>query len=318
MLLLVRLKFKSAISVGNGELSQGENFKGILHSDTIFSALINEWVRIFGNNENEIENLISKLNSSTPPFRISSAFPYFLNYYYIPLPYGTEEIYMESLKEVKFLELFDFLSLAAGDHERLKKIRIKNPLDRIMYDFTSPRVTIDRTIASSNVYQSSGWLMHQDAGNYFLIDLKDEGIKDKLAVCIRMLGESGIGGDRSIGFGAFEADISNADDIDGWSELFKEREGGDVFYCSLSLCCPLNDEAKEAVSYRIVPRKGWIFSHSSAKQMKRRGCRMFAEGSIFKKPVRGQVVDVTPSIFRQEHNIYRYGLGMMIEISKIY
>jgi CRISPR/Cas system CSM-associated protein Csm4 (group 5 of RAMP superfamily) len=47
-------------------------------------------------------------------------------------------------------------------------------------------------------------------------------------------------------------------------------------------------------------------------QMKRRECKMFSEGSLFESSIKGCVADVTPSVFRQEHNVYRYGLGMMV------
>ncbi len=310
MFLLVKLKFKRAIQIGSGDLSQGDEFRGILHSDTIFSAIVNEWVRI---HRDSVDELISNLNTDFPPFRISSAFPYLLEEFYLPTPYGTDELYMEKLKDVPFLELFDFIELADGNHERIKKKKLKNLVKDLITNFTAPRVTIDRITTTTNIYQTTGWLIKEGGGLYFLIDLKDESYRDKLELCIKMLGESGIGGDRSIGYGLFEAEFVQIDGMAGWTELFQKRDG-DISCYSLSLCYPsTNDEAKEAISYQIVSRKGWIFSRSSAKQMKRRECKMFVEGSLFKTPIKGEIVDVTPSEFRSEHNVYRYGLGMMIK-----
>ncbi|MEW6617936.1 MAG: type III-A CRISPR-associated RAMP protein Csm4 [bacterium] len=322
MLLLARMRFKRAISIGGGDLSLGEGFTGILHSDTIFSGIANKLAEIPSNYDGgySIKELISNLNTDSPPFRISSAFPYFMDEYYLPTPYGTGELYLEKLKDVPLIKLSDFLELASGNYERIKKKPLKDSVNELMVSFTAPRVTIDRITTSTNIYQTTGWLMNQDCGLYFLIDLKDELLKDKLLLCIRLLGESGIGGDRSIGYGIFDSELIEIDNLPEWSELFQERGGKNTSYYSLSLCYPSNnDEAKEAISYNILSRKGWIFSSSSIKQSKRRECKMFAEGSLFKSPIKGQMAKVAPSRFRQEeHEVYRYGLGMMVEIVNHY
>jgi CRISPR-associated protein Csm4 len=316
VLLLIKLRFKSAIRIGGGDIVQGEEFRGILHSDTIFSAIINEWVRIYGSNT--LFDLLSILNGDPPAFRISSAFPYYLNEFYLPTPIGIGELYMEKLRDVPFLELYDFLDLAEGKQDIIRKRKLKNPFDELIFNLTAPRVSIDRISVATNIFETSGWLIKQGGGLYFLIDLIDESLRSKLEICLKMLGESGIGGDRSVGYGHFDAEIQVADMTTGWSDLFKKREGNNIVYYTLSLCHPSNDEAREALTYQILSRKGWIFSRSSGKQMKRRACKMFAEGSVFKNPVKGQIADVTPSEFISEHNVYRYGLGMTVEIINLY
>jgi CRISPR-associated protein Csm4 len=309
MLLLVRLKFRSGLKIGEGDLPTGG---GILHSDTLFGAILNQWAKLY--ESDSIVDLILNLNVNSPPFRISSAFPYILGEYYLPTPYGNSELYMEKLKNLPFLELFDFLELAKGNDDWIKKKKLRNPMEDLISNFVAPRVTIDRISANTNIYQTPGWLMNKNGGLYFLIDLKDESFLRKLKVSVRMLGESGLGGDRSVGYGLFEPEFENIDGIEGWSEVFQKREGENIVYCTLSLCCPLTGEEAEAISYRILPRKGWIFSSSSIKQMKRRECKMFAEGSLFTSPIQGEIIDVTPSGYYSEHNVYRYGLGMMVEI----
>ena len=161
----------------------------------------------------------------------------------------------------------------------------------------------------------TGQFFRKGGGLYFLIDLQDNALKDKIALCINLLGEQGLGGDKSVGFGQFTTSITNIDSSPYWTDLFKKREGGKKYYYSLSLCCPANkEEALSSISYQIVPRKGWILSSSSPKQMKRRECKMVAEGSLFNKPVNGMIENVTPSKFISEHHIYRYGLVMLVEL----
>lgn len=307
MLLLVRLKFKSALRIGGGETTQDDEFQGILHSDTIFSALMNEWVRLFS--DNTVDQLVADM-----PFKLSSAFPYSMNEYYLPTPIGTGKLYMEKLKDVPFLELYDFLDLAEGNYKGLLKKELKNPADEMMFNRTVPRVTIDRMSASTNIFESSGWLFKDGGGLYFLVELKDETFRDKFELCMKLLDHSGLGADRSIGYGLFESEIEGIDTGGAWADLFKTRVGERTAYCALSLIYPSKEEAKEALSYRYLTRRGWIFSRSSTIQMKRRACKMFAEGSLFRTPIKGQIADATPTEFA-DHKIYRYGLGMMAEVA---
>lgn len=306
MLLLVRLKFKNALRIGGGETTQDNEFQGILHSDTLFSAIMNEWVRLFP--DDEVDNLVADI-----PFKLSSAFPYFTNDYYLPTPVGTGKLYMEKLKDAPFLELYDFLELAKGNNRGILKKELNNPVDDMMFNLTVPRVSIDRISTATNIFESSGWLFKDGGGLYFLVELIDETIRDKVELCIKLLGDSGLGADRSIGCGLFESEIENITVGGPWMDLFGKRDGDKTAHCALSLICPAKEEAKEALSYRRVTRKGWIFSRSSAVQMKRRACKMLAEGSLFKVPIKGQIADVTPSEFT-DHKIYRYGRGIMVAL----
>lgn len=311
MLFLVKLNFKGTLAVGDNEFGESNVLRGTVHSDTLFSGIVNQCVKI--PDSYSIDHLISKLNSNSPPFRISSAFPYRGTEYYLPIPRGTDDLYMDISKDVPYLELSDFLELANGERGRLAKIPRKNPVNEFITGHISPRVTIDRLANVSNPYQRTGWKMAEGSGLYFLLDIQDETIKDTLELCVRMLGDAGIGSDRNVGYGTFDPEISPISDDSDWMELFLDRTGEQINYCALSLCCPANNrEAKEAISYGIISRNGWILSNSSFMQMKRRECKMFSEGSLFRRPIEGRIADVTPSIFRQEHNVYRYGLGMMV------
>ncbi len=306
MLLLVRLKFKSAFRIGGGETTQDDEFQGILHSDTLFSAIMNEWVRLFS--DDTVDQLVADM-----PFRISSAFPYSTNEYYLPTPIGTGKLYMEKLKNVPFLELYDFLDLAEGNYKTILNKELKNPVDEMMFIHTVPRISIDRISTSTNIYDSTGWLFKDGSGLYFLVDLRDTTFRDKFELCIKLLGDSGLGADRNIGYGLFESEIEEVDTAGAWAQLFVTRSGDKSAYCTLSLTYPFKDEAKEALSYRLLTRRGWIFSRSSTAQMKRRACKMFAEGSLFKKPIRGDIATVTPMDFT-DHQIYRHGIGLMVKI----
>ena len=94
----------------------------------------------------------------------------------------------------------------------------------------------------------------------------------------------------------------------------KNAEGN--CFCILSLWYPKDDEQIGIKAYQTVLRKGWIFSMSSAKQMKRKTLRMFKEGSIFGNQPKGKLVDVTPPGF-DDHRVCRWGKALSVKMSVI-
>lgn len=321
MRYLVKLRFKSGVHIGSDMATPGsESIATMIHSDTIFSAIINQWVRLpnkgsNGENIPSIEELIEGFKNSLPPFLLSSAFLFKEEDYYLPTPIGTSPLFFKTLKDVPFLELDDFLYLANGDYEKLRDKIFDNPEDHIVSFFTNPRVTLDRLTNTSNIFSSSG-ITFKQGGLYFIVDFNDDALVFPFFASLEILSHAGFGGDRSVGYGAFTFEKEPIDDHPRWSIIFQKKEGP-ISYCSLSLCFPHEGEERNALSYRLIPRKGWIYSSSSPVQLKRRECKMFSEGSLFSELIKGQLVDVTPDEFKEFHPVYRYGFGMMVVIQNI-
>ncbi len=316
MFFLVKLKFKRAVSFGNYSLLDHDHPWGMIHSDTLFSAILNHWVK--ADRSIDVLKLITELDSDDPPFLMSSAFPFSDTAYYLPTPRGTSEIYSELLKDFPYLELSHFASLASGETEPLWRLGHEIPGRDLVSHDVAPRVTIDRVSNATNLFQIENWTMPFNSGLYFILDLRDESLKPALELSIKLLGEAGVGADRSTGHGIFDCVFDDVSDDPTWCRFLRTKTAHDLSYCALSLCCPAvspstgKSEASEAKSYRIISRSGWISSSSSWMQGKRRECRMFAEGSLFTTPVKGCIAEVTPSIFEGEHRIYRYGLGLIV------
>ena len=321
MRYLVKLRFKRGVHIGSDMATPGsESIATMIHSDTIFSAIINQWVRLpnkgsNGENISSIEKLIEGFKNSLPPFLLSSAFLFKEEDYYLPAPIGTSQLFFKTLKDVSFLELDDFLYLANGDYEKLQDKIFDNPEDHIMSFFTNPRVTLDRLTNTSNIFSSSG-ITFKQGGLYFIVDFSDDTFLFPFFASLELLSYAGFGGDRSVGYGAFTFEKEPIDTHLRWSPIFQKKEGP-VSYCSLSLCLPHKIEENKALSYKMVPRKGWIYSSSIPIQLKRRECKMFSEGSLFSELIKGQIVDVSPEEFKEKefHPVYRYGLGMMVAIA---
>jgi CRISPR-associated protein Csm4 len=319
MLFLVKLRFKKSVAFGNFSLFDEDLPWGTIHSDTLFSALLNQWAKIPG--AYEVDRLIHDFHSGPPPFLISSAFPFGSDTYFLPTPRGTSDLYADSLKDFPYLDLDSFLKLARGEKDQLREIVGDIPAAGLVYLDAVQRVTIDRVTNATNLFQTDTWTMFPGSGLYFLLDSRDDSHLDTLKIGLRMLGEAGIGADRSIGYGTFDWGIHPISDVSEWSELFEVGAAEGLTYCSLSLCCPEFDKitkqypgALEAISYRIISRSGWISSSSSWGQSKRRACKMFAEGSLFRSPIGGCIANVTPSGFEEKygHEVFRYGLAFMV------
>lgn len=316
MRYLVKLRFKRGVHIGSDMATPGsESIATMIHSDTIFSAIVNQWVRLtgkgdYGGNIPSIEELIEGFKNSTPPFLLSSAFLFKEEDYYLPTPIGTSPVFFKTLKDVSFLELDDFVELADGNCNKLQNRTFSNPEEQIVSFFTNPRVTLDRITNTSNIFSSSG-ISFKRGGLYFIVDFSSEAFAFPFFAALELLSYAGFGGDRSVGYGSFTFEKELIDAHPRWGLIFQKREGT-VSYCSLSLCFPHEGEERNAFTYRLIPRKGWIYSSSTSVQLKRRECKMLSEGSLFSEPIKGQLVDVTPGEFKGFHPVYRYGFGMMV------
>ena len=169
-----------------------------------------------------------------------------------------------------------------------------------------PRVAIDRKTSASNIYHFGEVSFAQNCGLYFLMDLRLKEYEKKLKASIRVLGDEGIGGDRTYGKGLFKAEFE---------ELKMDLEPKDHFV-TLSLYYPKEEEVSISRYYELVNRGGWIYS-IDAKNMRRKTVRMFSEGSVFKfadmpkSGFYGDLANVKPEGFA-EHEVYRYGYAFAV------
>lgn len=181
-----------------------------------------------------------------------------------------------------------------------------------------PRVTVDRRANASAVYQA-GRVWFQPGGGLWLLARWREDWRERGALALRVLGDAGIGGERSAGHGQFHLHGPHV-----LAGLPDPTPGGR--FVTLSPYYPTEAElAKvldgEDVSYRLHVRRGWMSSPDSTDPaageplrggaLRRKAVRMFAEGSVLHWPdgeaVRGDLADVTPEAF-DAHKVWRYGL----------
>ena len=347
----------------------------IFHSDSLFSAIINNYAKING-----MVSIDDKFIKTFP--KISSVFHYveiekknnekyeFIdNIFFIPKPYAKLDVFdkfpeddSKKIKKVEFISLgiLKILNniggkLDANDMDKYilsKKYLVSQAelkllgLDNIQSDdkrreqiykkikiaelVKEQKVRVNRDFSKDNepfteehfqMCESEYYIEDTNknkeyykikAGFYFLIEDLDES-NEKLLQSIYLIKDEGLGGERSTGKGLFE-DIK----IDGFDDGLNEIEpNDDKFFVSLSLVFPdvTDKEYDNAKSFELIERKGFVYSPFSLVEYRKRIVRMFKEGSIFDKKVKGKIETVVKKDKDKfEHNVYRYGKAFLIPI----
>lgn len=309
---IIKFKFISPLHIGSDEAGIGvENVQSMIHSDTIFSALVNSASLM---NNNYIDFLLQG------NFRISSAFPYKENHYFLPRPFypfpSTFGKYSKEVKKLEFLQEVDFQAWIKGELNEKNitgAISRSQNIEEISTLDIHPRNFIDRQTSNTIIYHCGGVVFQKNCGLYFILETDNEGKKGRFQDILKTLKKLGFGGERSIGYGQFSFEIIGAIDTEAgiWKNI-KNNEGNS--FSLLSLCYPAENENINAKAYQTVLRKGWVFSTSSKKQMKRKTFRMFKEGSVFINQLKGKIVDVTPQGFN-DHDVYRYGKAFSVKMN---
>lgn len=302
-------------SRGNDNYEQGETF---LRSDTLSAAILAAWSRLDPDGSAE--------RAANPPYRLSSAMPWAGGVCFLPRPAPTLAVRLdpERLRDNKRLKKIQWLStrlwraVAGGyplnDAEALQ-IRPgglallpdeRLPADPLWVHEERPRLAMDR---ASNAH-ADALLFHfgrvwfpPEAGMYFLADFADDARRADFETALAWLGDEGIGADRSSGNGAFRFEHLPPPDL---------RPAGAGAAMALSLVNPAPADEQpgwlDGAAWKLVSRGGW----TGQTGLRKRRLRMFAEGSVFPRPLAGRVVDVTPD--HAPHPVYRDGRGFFIAL----
>ncbi len=347
-----------------GELGIGiEETSERVRSDTLFSAWLSAYARLFG--KDAVEQLLKQfLDSATPPVQMSSTFVYRYDgkqtIYYLPRPLtfpvnypaddGTDEgdlKFFKTYKKLSYLPLEVWQQWYQGEgfrkSDRAELIaETQGKSDGWLrqagtFDYKKafetdrvPKIAVDRITRATNLYHTGfvqfQWEPNDNdikslSGLYFLLYFSktDQKLEENVRAALHLLGEEGIGGERSSGAGRFQVEwleLSDPSLPNGWREVVKCSEQS-ACYCLMSLfwddeLSKLEQLIKDA-SYEIQARGGWIASPFSGRQLRRKTVRMFVEGSVFPEKTQGKLANVTPTGFTT-HSIYRNGISLSLPI----
>ncbi len=333
---IVRLYFKNAIHIGASNPGIGiEGTEGmIIHSDTLWAALCNNWAVAEHALDIPFREFRDSFINGNPLFRISSAFPMtHKGKYWLPKPISDpyefclpdeddrnemKMDYGKMLKRTSFISLESFRTWIDFEEGALEIIE-KESLNEGFSDDIRPHNTLNRTSMDSQIYHSGTTYFDKDeTGVYFLLQTTEQ-VKDIIQKLLYIIKDTaGIGGNRGIGMGTI--DMVNIEEADDNWDFLDETEDRNA-YCTLSLFYPEKNEEylNSAHAYNLILRKGWTGSLSVGRQVKRKTVHMFGEGSIFLEEPNGQLVDLTPDkkttpLWNGHHEIYRYGYALTVPI----
>ena len=311
----------------------------IIHSDTLFSAIINCYTTIYGKQSADI--FIREFRNGN--IKLSSVF-YFIDFlnndlaksiYFFPIPNLSEIGYNTSqnsdnityISENLFKELilnydpdtysskFNSDTQVFSDMfccENLEFLKNnKADIMQIMTEYKAEFTRITSQLNFSKRYVNTSLLLNQieldnfslKPGMFFLADINTS-FMDKFDASVRLLCDEGIGGKRSTGRGQFTK-----------FEKLEYKYDKDFFNSArikinLSLISPTGNDLKDLknnfIRYSSVLRGGWTPNNIKTKNL-----RMVKEGSIFKTKLQGRLVNITPLNFK-EHKIFRNGVGFFL------
>ncbi|MEN3008993.1 type III-A CRISPR-associated RAMP protein Csm4 [Pseudothermotoga sp.] len=255
---LILIEFEGGFRIGRGD--ESDSTLPTIHSDTIHGALV-YWA--FKLNPEEAENFAKSLKCSSLIFQ-------HMNDFLIPKPLILDSLSLENPKRLK-----------NANYVYLSKLSLKNPEESALMDqpvivTNIPRNALDRNTNKSMFYFVEVAHVKPDYVPCIILEFADT--YERLVVeCLRILADSGIGGDSTYGFGLFNFEIADL------PELF-ERSG--KYHCTLSLSIPNVDEIEKLNEgyYRILRKRGF---KKDVVQVKA-DLNYLSEGSTFPFPIKGR------------------------------
>ena len=329
MVNIFKFNFTAPIHIGTVK-SEMDSSDAILHSDSLYAAMVHAWVRLGGATSD-----IADEQGNPKGFTLSSLFPYFRkkeggDILFFPLPKGVklnsgvdrkkaEKIKFIDLPNFKQLQQAGFLNIAASAmHNRFLTAEEKFN-SRFMEAQVYPRVQVPRIGGEDALpYYLERIFFSKGSGFHCLVHFTDESVKPKILAALRYLGDEGLGTDRHVGNGHYELEVDEND----YSGLF---EGGHGYKVNLSMFCPGTQEElvsmlKPACAYaQPVKRGGWL-SRDGYLSYRKGTVYMFREGGIFyyEKNTGGKTVDLRPpkEIANIGEPVWRCGKSLFVPIAR--
>ncbi len=336
-MMIFDLELRAPLHVGEFVGIDREAVQSHIPSDTLFAALVMAWRAL--PDANALSARLAACKATEPALWLTSAFPRAGQVRFYPMPLGLrlnagdDALSAKQRKRVRWVsqELFDKLltfqdvraecepqaNFAQGATVWLTK-RERESLVQLLHstgdDLTLwreqivPHVTVDRHGDASNLHHSGRlsfvpgcglWLGAQGSGAAWVKDGLD------------LLRDSGIGGLRSTGHGAFTYTSTQRADL--------QRPARGYGVC-LSRYAPRNaSEIASALqapgsAYALVLVGGWC-QDDAGKAWRRKSTRLIAEGACLGAAARGGLVDVHPEGV-MVRPVYRYGLAFCAPVSE--
>lgn len=330
---IFHLALYGALHVGEVISVDREGVLDWLPSDSLFAAFVSAWAQSGA----DVNARLEKFKSAEPHFRLTSAFPWVGGIRFLPAPAALPEalgLIGKDAKRVQWLSSAVFEQLRAGEipdkkflhggkvwvtsdeFARLSTSHVNLDGDvRLWQNFVVPRVTVDRATNASNLFHAGRVSFADGEGLWFAArGDKMEWITEALAY----LGDTGLGGLRNYGHGAFKHTLDNDDSVLADAPM----HGAGI---SLARYAPRDADEIHATlqahgaAYRLVNVGGWC-TDDAGHAWRRRSVRMLAEGAILPDiaAAHGKLVVAQPEDIPEFRTraVYRYGFPFFVQAGK--
>ena len=327
------LALRGALHVGEAVSIDRETVLEWLPSDSLFAALVTAWAQTGA----DVKARLEPFTRGEPPFRISSAFPWVNGIRFFPAPAAFPEsatLEGKTAKRVRWLSASVLERLRGGEPvstdalvhrgtvwitpEESERLRARYSDDdgkiRLWQSFVVPRVTVDRASNTSNLFHAGRVSFAEGDGLWFA----GRGAQtDWVREALKVLADTGLGGLRNYGHGAFTLN-DGADDLpDSPSAdagmLLSRYAPGDADEIRATL-------QSDGAAYQLKTVGGWC-TDDTGQAWRRRMVRLVAEGALLPNVARarGKLVDVRPDKVSQftARAVYRYGLPFFIAAGRL-
>lgn len=327
-----RLSFQGPFHVDGRGVGFYEASEPFIRSDTLSAALLSTWALL--------DPAGAGQRAAEPPFRVSSCFPYWRDRFFLPRSVASFALRLpetrldehKALKKIQWLtpELWKQAAVAA-EHwqppvtiEPAKKMTVWQGVlalpteqahdlpERLWAEEERPRLAVERTSNSpieGALFHFGRVYFQPEGGLYFLAHFDDPACRAEFEAVLSLLGDQGLGADRTSGSGFFTWEPVKSPQLPPLSD-------GPAIALSLVNPAPedCQDDWLRDAKYNLINRGGWI----AYSGLRRRRVRMFTEGSEFVRPLQGRVVDVTPDMPDNlpPHRVYRDGRGFFVRLGK--
>ena len=315
------LNFRSPLHLGRRGVGLEETEISI-PADTLFSAICQTWRTFYG--ETHLTNFLAQYETGEP-FLLTSTFPFAGDTRFFPKPLidlnVDADADLKKLKKVRFVSEKCFRQIVNGEPIAFDSGHLINDGQLWIHDDDKcprtvwqtdkrPRVTLDRQSSTSEIWHLKAVKFEENCGLWFDAKFEVEEIQTQIETILRVLGDTGIGGERSAGYGTFDLHSESAE---------SESDPESNRFITLSPICPRDADQLnmliqgDNVGYALEERSGWIGS-SEGSGLRRQQVWMFTEGSVLNgnSAQVGRLVDLKPEAC--PHPVWRYAYAWPIKI----
>ena len=331
--LLYKLRFLNGIHIGTASGNTLEETMMSVYSDTFYSAIFNEYMKIY--NDDELYKI-----SETGEFLISDLLPFkekedMSTDFYLPKPFISVQR-NETTKEKNDEEVIDRKKVKATNFIPADKLgqyfsflKTGKNFPEIDDDFGKKELYTKNKVSLKNedtkLYNIEVFKFNEKSGLYFIVRLpKNNEWQEIFENILESLSLTGIGGKRNSGFGQFISedpmffDGEDFDAIESESDAYinKALYSEEEKYLSISSYSPKIEEIekiKESENYyQLIKRSGFVNSSLYSEQAeKRKQVYMLSSGSVLSFKPEGKILDLN---LHGKHSIYRMGKPIVLGV----